>query len=319
MRSSKETSNLRKRISKKDSEPKTEPTQEEMEDSYEFVQEWLPFEKTVYGMYKTKDGRYVKVVEIIPITFMLRSEEERAAIISEFYAWLKIAPKRLQFRMTTEYTNSTELIKTLESMSEGDDEMVQRRKNEMLEHIKSLSTTETLSHHFYIIYEYEGEENGRYSNDEETIYYRMENVKNTMLAYFKRMDSGIKFVESENVHLDELLYKELNPRSCMDEDVTERATRVYSDSFVGALKTGKVFDESQIDEASYVASRGLSFEHSNYVVKDGIYESYLYVRANGYKESVTNTWFPTRFANFGENVSINVHVEKRERSKTCWI
>lgn len=295
---------------------KPEPTREEIEDSQEYAQDWLPFEKTVYGMYKTKDGRYVKVIEIIPITFMLRSEEERAAIIGEFYAWLKIAPKRLQLRMTTEYTNTRDLIKKLDSMCTDTDEMVLRRQREMIDHIRSLSTNETLSHHFYIIYQYEGEENGRYSKDEETIYYRMESIKNTLLSYFRRMESGIVVYDSENVHLDELLYKELNPKTSQTEDVTERATRVYSDAYLGALGRGASFDESSIEEGSYVVPRGLSFENSSYVIKDGIFEGYLYVRPNGYHERVTNTWFTTRFANFGENVSVNVYASKRERTKT---
>ena len=38
----------------------------------------------------TTDGRFLKILEIEPINFMLRSDEEQFNIISTFASWLKI-------------------------------------------------------------------------------------------------------------------------------------------------------------------------------------------------------------------------------------
>ncbi|WP_330587376.1 ATP-binding protein [Acutalibacter sp. 1XD8-36] len=57
--------------------------------------------KIEHGVVETTDGRYLKILEIEPINFMLRSDEEQFNIISTFASWLKISPMRLQFKSIT--------------------------------------------------------------------------------------------------------------------------------------------------------------------------------------------------------------------------
>ena len=56
----------------------------------EFVQDFIPVKDINYGVIETTDGRYIKILEIEPINFMLRSSEEQFGIISSFASWLKI-------------------------------------------------------------------------------------------------------------------------------------------------------------------------------------------------------------------------------------
>lgn len=49
-------------------------------------------------MIVTKDGRYIKIVEIQPINFLLRSASEQRDIIMSFAELLRIALVRLQFK-----------------------------------------------------------------------------------------------------------------------------------------------------------------------------------------------------------------------------
>ena len=63
----------------------------------EFVQPFLPVRDIQNGIVETTDGRYVKILEIEPINFMLRSSEEQYNILSSFASWLKISPMKLQF------------------------------------------------------------------------------------------------------------------------------------------------------------------------------------------------------------------------------
>lgn len=62
----------------------------------EFVQDFLPIKSLQNGVIETKDGRYLKILEIEPINFMLRSEEEQINIIASFASWLKISPMHLR-------------------------------------------------------------------------------------------------------------------------------------------------------------------------------------------------------------------------------
>ena len=63
----------------------------------EFIQPFLPVKDIRNGIVETTDGRYIKILEIEPINFMLRSSEEQYNILSSFASWLKISPMKLQF------------------------------------------------------------------------------------------------------------------------------------------------------------------------------------------------------------------------------
>ena len=62
---------------------------------------YLPIRKIKNGIIYTKDHRYVKIVEVIPINFLLRSAREQRSIIYSFISYLKISPVKLQFKVLT--------------------------------------------------------------------------------------------------------------------------------------------------------------------------------------------------------------------------
>lgn len=292
-------------------------TSESSEERY-YAQDWLPFEKTVYGMLKLKDGRFVKVVEIRPITFLLRSFEERASIIEEMYAWLKIAPKTLQFHITTGFVDSSSLLERMANKNdEAECEAYRERKKEMLSKVKRMASVEALSKRFFVLYEYEGEDDGTYSTDEKVIWENMERTLATMRTFFSKMGNQIvDHTNGENVFLGELLYKELNPLSQQTQSLKERIERIYSDKIKYQASKGIKVDVTDLDERDFVAPRGLSFENASYVIKDGIYETYLYVKANGYHDTVASGWFSDFFLSYGEGVTVNLFAKKKNRIST---
>ena len=133
--------------------PKNESVSKDVKEI--FSQDWVPVEDILYGMIKLKPwagGGYVKIVEVNPINFLLLSPEERADIIINFYQWLKIAPSHLQFHMTTAKTNVSGLISSiLKRTVEETDPIVIHRRDAYIEKIKSLSASDSLSKHFYIL------------------------------------------------------------------------------------------------------------------------------------------------------------------------
>jgi len=89
-------------MSKANSKKERKPTKSRKKpEKLEFVQDFIPVRNINYGVIETTDGRYIKILEIEPINFMLRSSEEQFGIISSFASWLKISPMRLQFKTTT--------------------------------------------------------------------------------------------------------------------------------------------------------------------------------------------------------------------------
>lgn len=78
-----------------------------------FTQDFIPIKNLEHGIIETTGGRYIKILEIEPINFMLRSEEEQYEIICSFASWLKISPVHLQFKSITRKADSDKHIAML--------------------------------------------------------------------------------------------------------------------------------------------------------------------------------------------------------------
>ena len=65
---------------------------------YTLASELIPLKKIENGILCTKDERYLKIVEILPVNFLMRSVREQQFVIRAFYQWLKVAPCRFQIR-----------------------------------------------------------------------------------------------------------------------------------------------------------------------------------------------------------------------------
>lgn len=76
------------------------------EERLEFTQDFIPVKNIHHGIIETTGHRFIKILEIEPINFMLRSDEEQFGIISSFASWLKISPTRLQFKSITREADS---------------------------------------------------------------------------------------------------------------------------------------------------------------------------------------------------------------------
>lgn len=78
------------------------------------TQSFSPIQDVSEGIIITKDRRFIKILEISPINFLLRSEDEKRDIIANFDATLRIMPVTIQFKVISRKTDVTRLIKGIE-------------------------------------------------------------------------------------------------------------------------------------------------------------------------------------------------------------
>lgn len=50
------------------------------------IQDWLPVKNIIGGVVITKDNRFIKILEIVPVNIYLKSAEDRQAIVEAFAA-----------------------------------------------------------------------------------------------------------------------------------------------------------------------------------------------------------------------------------------
>ena len=56
------------------------------------IQAWLPVKNIIGGVVITKDNRFIKILEVLPVNFYLKSPSDQQNIITSYAAYLKIAP-----------------------------------------------------------------------------------------------------------------------------------------------------------------------------------------------------------------------------------
>ena len=93
--------------------------------------DYIPIEKVANGIIYTRDHRYVKLVEVVPVNFLLRSAREQRSIIYSFISYLKIAPVKVQFKVLTKRADINRHMDTVRrELTQETDERCRQASNE---------------------------------------------------------------------------------------------------------------------------------------------------------------------------------------------
>lgn len=283
----------------------------------EFVQDFLPVREIRNGIIETTDDRYVKIIEILPINFLLRSSEEQYNIISSFASWLKISPMKLQFKSVSRKADSDKHVAMVrEELSREENQQCRQLGEEYLRLIKDVGNKEALSRRFFLIFQYEPPAGKRSSGESYAdIYGMIQTAVQNAKTYFMQCGNAIVQPEDEDAFTAEMLYMFFNRSSCVNEPFQSRVERVVVDTMKAKGKIIGLDAVPHIRPANFIAPRGIDFSHYNFVVMDGMYYSVMHIRRNGFPHAVRGGWMSS-LINAGEGVDIDVHLRRENRGKT---
>mgnify|MGYP003246431430 FL=1 len=283
----------------------------------EFVQDFLPVREIRNGIIETTDDRYVKIIEILPINFLLRSSEEQYNIISSFATWLKISPMKLQFKSVSRKADSDKHVAMVrEELSREENQQCRQLGEEYLRLIKDVGNKEALSRRFFLIFQYEPPAGKRSSGGSYAdIYGMIQTAVQNAKTYFMQCGNAIVQPEDEDAFTAEVLYMFFNRSSCVNEPFQSRVERVVVDTMQAKGKIIGLDAVPHIRPANFIAPRGIDFSHYNFVVMDGMYYSVMHIRRNGFPHTVRGGWMSS-LINAGEGVDIDVHLRRENRGKT---
>lgn len=119
------------------------------------TQKWLPIETVTGGLVLLKDGRYIKIAEVLPVNFYLKSSIEQENIIYYFASYLKIAPDNMQIRVVTERADIDDYLKRHEHYAENEpNEQTESMIRDEMDFVKGLSENIAIKKRFFMIFEY---------------------------------------------------------------------------------------------------------------------------------------------------------------------
>ena len=280
-----------------------------------FTQDFIPIKNLEHGIIETTDGRYIKILEIEPINFMLRSEEEQYEIICSFASWLKISPVHLQFKSITRKADSDKHIAMLRKETETEEsEQCKKLSEGYIRLIKNVGSREALTRRFFLIFRYEElrrNENSDYGQICSTLLTAEQNAR----AYFMQCGNNILQPKDPDEATAEILYMFFNRRSCVEEPFHSRVDRIVLDTMAAKNKVIGIDPVPHIRMAHFIAPRGIDLTHRNYIIMDGLYYSFLYIKGNGYPNKVRAGWMSS-LINAGEGIDVDVFLRRENRSKT---
>ena len=288
----------------------------DMSDPY-YTQDYVSVKDMYGGMIETKDGKFIRILEVLPVNFESRSIQERDDIISDFREWLSIAPMNFQIKIITEGSNTQKIVdQSLERYKRDKDYDVKNVLRHYTDLLSDLGNRGAVSRRFYLIISHENKNTSKKKLTVDDIYYELEDSVASIQAYFSKMGSVVTTLSESGDPSDEqwavmdFLYKLYNPRTSSNEPdkpavtLTEKVDRIFADKRKICRK-----EDVQISVDDIVAPKSIDITRPDAIVLDGRYYTYLLVSGSGYPNLTTAGWFPAYFS-FGPGEYVDMFVSK---------
>ena len=274
------------------------------------LEDYLPIDKISNGIIYTTDHRYVKILEIEPINFLLRSAREQQGIIYSFISYLKISPVKLQIKMISK---KADINKHLElaalELSRETNPHCRELQKDYIQFVKKLSSREAVSRRFFLIFEYEPFNVNR-KVEEKEILAALETASQTAKTFLYQCGNQVVTHDNEDEFTTDVLYKLFNRTLCTEKPLQDR----IADVLARYMKEGRQEELDHIRINEFIAPESVDFRHSNYVRINGIYHAYLLVPSDGYKQKVAPGWL-SLLINAGEGIDIDFYLHKQPKDK----
>ena len=271
---------------------------------------YLPIRKIENGIIYTKDRRYVKIIEVIPINFLLRSAREQRNIIYSFISYLKISPVKLQFKVLTRRADINKHLETLrEEMRTETDERCLALQHDYENLIRRIGSREAITRRFFIIFEYEPFSANR-GNEESDAISALTTAVRTAKTYLQQCGNELLVPDNEDEMAAEVFYSILNRKTSVVKPLSVRVNEVIGQY----INAGRRDEIGSIPAMEFIAPETIDYTHGNYVIMDGTYHTYLLVPSGGYRPQVCAGWI-SLLVNAGEGIDVDIFFDRQPKDR----
>lgn len=271
-----------------------------------YSEDFVPVKDIRNGIIEMEDGRYIKVLEVEPINFLLRSTSEQKNIVASFASWMKISPIKIQIKVLTKKADIGKHLSTIERDMESESNPKCRELQlDYYRLIQTIGSREAITRRFLVIFEYEAVTNRKPEYSE--IVSALETAVQTARQYFLHCDNAVVTHDDENAFLLEILYTIFNRSTCEVKTVEQR---------IGELQLARRDTDITVPVSlkSVLAPDSIDLTHGSYVVMDGVYLAYLIVPSDGYNPRVVAGW-TSILVNAGEGIDVDFYFSREPKER----
>ena len=271
-----------------------------------YSEDFVPVKDIRNGIIEMEDGRYIRVLEVEPINFLLRSTSEQKNIVASFASWMKISPIKIQIKVLTKKADIGKHLSTIERDMESESNPKCRELQlDYYRLIQTIGSREAITRRFLVIFEYEAVTNRKPEYSE--IVSALETTVQTARQYFLHCDNAVVTHDDENAFLLEILYTIFNRSTCEVKTVEQR---------IGELQLARRDTDITVPVSlkSVLAPDSIDLTHGSYVVMDGVYHAYLIVPSDGYNPRVVAGW-TSILVNAGEGIDVDFYFSREPKER----
>lgn len=247
------------------------------------------------GIVITKDGRYVKILELSPINFELRSPYEQDDIIAAFSAAIRIMPQTVHIKIVNTPSDVAPFIYALGAKyQEEESEGCRELQHDQMQLIWETGQTQGVSRRFFMSFEYESDDLkfGR-RPDFDTI---KASLNSTTRSIANAMDTcGNAVISSDDDdYLREIFYSIMCKSESREKTFEQHKAEIiekYKEKF------GNDIVEAQIPINDFISPSRIDYTLSpKYALIDGEYTTYAFLPSDAYPVRAIGGWMKVLFS-----------------------
>lgn len=261
------------------------------------------------GVIVTKDERYVQVMEVEPINFMLFPDEEQDAIADAFGAAMIAFPNKFQIKILSRQASVEEhIVNYQKAMEKESNENCRKMQQHSIQKIRQ-NGMHSVTRRFFIAHSYE-HEGGIRRPSFETIRQSLTHTSLTIANCLgsKPCSNELAAPIGSNDTQLEALYQCMNRVEAEDKSLEAKVDEVVRHYASQGKLNG---DDITILPNDFICPQFIDPNSYRYLKIDGKYVSYGIIDGNSYSSECPSGWIQS-IVNFGKGVDVDIFVERRD-------
>lgn len=269
------------------------------------TQSLVPIEDIEQGLIITEDGRYVKILEVLPTS-------QSADIIYYFEGYLKIAPSSLQILVRTERANIDAYCSQMEAFyNKEKNENCRAMIYEDAQLVNYLADNEAVTHRFYLAFAYDGT-----STELDVIAKELD--EQAQVAYQYLDNCGLEVIRQSdyNGFTIKALYSITNKAIANSVDLdhlSDQLAPVYN-AEVPEEELDDEDEDGRLNVRDLLACGEADTRDKGYLLIDGVYHTYLYITGYGYPTQTIPAWL-SPLVELGEGISLSFYLDRKRKEQ----
>lgn len=264
------------------------------------------------GVVITEDGRYLKILEVLPTNFYLKSSMEQQNIIYYMASYLRIAPVSLQILVQTGRADIDAYCEQMQKCYDTEkNEMCRDMILEDAQLVNYLAANEAVTRKFYLVFQHEGT-----ATEFSEIAKQLSEAAETAYQYLDYCGLEVLRHEQYDEFLFRTLYTAFRRKTSFEVDhkalLAEVGTIHGSEEIPEELSEEDMLGMVTIQDVLSPTESDLT--NKEYIVIDGTYYAYLYVSGYGYPTQASLAWL-SPLVELGDGISISYFLNKKRKEQ----